>query len=62
MTATFYVAPKVAKYLTEEHGVNQELTCISCSLAVLGVMQILMAPVHIHALDYYAHPMASTVE
>jgi len=62
MTATFYVAPKVAKYLTEEHGVNQELARISCALAVPGVTQIITAPVHIHALDYYAHPVASTAE
>jgi len=60
MAATFYVAPQLAKYLVDEHGVNQEVARISSALAVPGITQIITAPIHIHALDFYARPNVSS--
>lgn len=60
MAATFYAAPVVARYLTEEHGVHAEVARIGAALAVPGVTQIFTAPFHIHALDCYARPVVAT--
>jgi hypothetical protein len=63
MTATFYAAPIAAKYLVDEHGMDVELARISSALVVPGITQIITAPIHIHALDYYTRPVVdSTAE
>jgi hypothetical protein len=59
MAATFYAAPKVAKWLIQEHDVNREVANLSMALAIPVVTQFLTAPFHIHAMDYYARPTAS---
>lgn len=62
MAATFYAAPLAADYLAKEHGVNEEVAQISTALAVPAVTQLFTAPIHIHALDYYARPVATMAE
>lgn len=62
MAATFYAAPIAADYLHKECGMNLEVARISSALVVPGIAQILTAPIHIHALDYYARPVATTSE
>ena len=60
MYATFYAAPKAADYLMEEYGVEKYTSEFFMALAIPVFMQIVMAPLHIHAMDYYNHPGAFT--
>jgi len=62
MYATFYAAPKAADYLTEHHGVEKYSAEFSMALAIPVTTQVLTAPLHIHAMDYYNKPGASTAE
>jgi hypothetical protein len=62
MFATFYVAPKAADYLTLEHDVNKEVAEISTSLTIPVLSQFLTAPLHIHAIDYFARPDSTTTD
>jgi hypothetical protein len=62
MYATFYVAPSAAEYLQNEHGVGRNTAELSTALGVPVIAQFLTAPLHIHAMDYYAQPHASTAE
>jgi hypothetical protein len=56
MYATFYAAPSAAEYLQEEYGVEQYTAELSMALAIPVSTQIVTAPLHIHAMDYYAKP------
>lgn len=60
MYATFYAAPKAADFLQEHHGVEQYTAEFSMALAIPVATQIATAPFHIHAMDYYNNPNAST--
>ena len=62
MAATFYVAPKVSKHLVEDYGWNKNKADVTAALSIPALSQFLTAPVHIHALDYYARPNASVAE
>ncbi|KAG7356928.1 hypothetical protein IV203_001616 [Nitzschia inconspicua] len=62
MYATFYAAPKAAVFLQEHYGVAQYPAEFSMALAIPVFTQILTAPLHIHAMDYYANPDASTAD
>jgi hypothetical protein len=62
MFATFYAAPKAANYLMREHDVDKELAEISTSLSIPVVSQFITAPIHIHAIDYFSRPEATTAE
>lgn len=59
MFATFYVAPEAADYLVEKHGVEHNIAELGCALSFPAAMQVLTAPFHIHAMDYYANPSSS---
>jgi hypothetical protein len=59
MAATFYAAPKAAKWLIKEHDVNREVAELSMALAIPVATQVLTAPLHIHAMDYYNRPVAT---
>lgn len=58
MAATFYAAPKAAKFLIKEHDMNVEVANLSMALAIPVATQILTAPLHIHAMDVYNRPDA----
>jgi hypothetical protein len=60
MYATFYAAPKAADYLIEEYGVEKYSAEFSMALAIPVFTQIVTAPLHIHAMDYYNNPGVST--
>ena len=62
MYATFYAAPKAADYLQREHGVERNTAELSMALAIPVATQIVTAPLHIHALDYYAKPDATSAQ
>eukprot|EP00527_Entomoneis_sp_CCMP2396_P007016 CAMPEP_0198137276 /NCGR_PEP_ID=MMETSP1443-20131203/793_1 /TAXON_ID=186043 /ORGANISM="Entomoneis sp., Strain CCMP2396" /LENGTH=327 /DNA_ID=CAMNT_0043798649 /DNA_START=61 /DNA_END=1044 /DNA_ORIENTATION=+ len=62
MYATFYVAPKVAEFLIKEHGVERNTAELSMALAIPMFTQILTAPCHIHAMDYYNNQTATTAQ
>ena len=62
MYATFYAAPSAAEYLQREHGVERNTAELSMALAIPVVTQILTAPLHIHAMDYYAKPDSTTAQ
>jgi hypothetical protein len=62
MAATFYFAPKACQYLVLEHDVNHHLAEVTTSLGIPVLSQFITAPVHIHAIDYYNRPVASTAE
>jgi hypothetical protein len=57
MYATFYAAPKAADYLQEEYGVEQYTSELSMALAIPVFTQIITAPLHIHAMDYFNRPV-----
>jgi len=59
MAATFYAAPKAAKWLIKEHDVNREVAELSMALAIPVATQVLTAPLHIHAMDCYNRPVAT---
>ena len=59
MYATFYMAPKAAEYLVKNHGIEQNTSELGCALAIPMVAQIITAPIHIHAMDYYNNPTAT---
>lgn len=62
MFATFYAAPMASKYLYMEHDVNKEVADIGTSLTIPVLSQFLTAPLHIHAIDFYARPDSTTAE
>ena len=62
MAATFYAAPKAAHWLIKEHDVNREVAELSMALCIPVITQVLTAPLHIHAMDYYARSNVSTAE
>ena len=62
MYSTFYVAPRVADYLHKEHGVERNVAALSTALAIPMVTQVLTAPIHIHAMDYYTNRNATMAE
>jgi hypothetical protein len=62
MAATFYFAPKACEHLVLEHDYNRHMAEIGTSLTIPVVSQFITAPVHIHAIDYYNRPVASTAE
>jgi hypothetical protein len=62
MTATFYGAPLAAKYLIKEQDVNKEVAELSMALLIPVISQYITAPLHIHAMDVYARPIATAAE
>jgi hypothetical protein len=62
MTATFYGAPKAAEYLIKEQDVNKEVAELSMALLIPVISQYVTAPLHIHAMDIYARPVATAAE
>lgn len=62
MYATFYAAPSAAQWLQKEHGVERNMAELSMALAIPVVTQVITAPLHIHAMDYYAKPDATTAQ
>jgi hypothetical protein len=60
MYSTFYVAPKASDYLIAEYGMEKYSTEFGCALAIPVFTQIVTAPLHIHAMDYYNNPGTST--
>jgi hypothetical protein len=62
MAATFYAAPKAANWLIQEHDINRDTANLSMALIIPVLAQFLTAPIHIHAMDYYARPNASISE
>lgn len=62
MGATFYAAPVAAEFLKREHEVNKEVADLSMALIVPIISQYLTAPLHIHAMDFYNRPVATSAE
>jgi hypothetical protein len=62
MYATFYAAPRAAEHLQEHYGVEQYTSELSMALAIPVFTQIVTAPFHIHAMDYYAKPEGTFAE
>ncbi|GAX19110.1 hypothetical protein FisN_3Lh049 [Fistulifera solaris] len=62
MYATFYAAPSVAKYLEHERGWERNTAELTMALAIPVSAQILTAPLHIHAMDYFNFPEATTAD
>lgn len=62
MYATFYAAPAAAEYLQDEYGVERYTAELSMALAIPVCTQIVTAPLHIHAMDFYAKPDATTAQ
>lgn len=62
MYATFYTAPQVARYLQREHGLERNTAELSCALGIPALTQILTAPLHIHAMDFYARTTSTFAE
>jgi hypothetical protein len=62
MYATFYAAPRAAEYLQDKAGVERNVSELSCAIAVPVFTQIVTAPLHIHAMDFYNKPDGSTAE
>eukprot|EP00544_Gedaniella_sp_CCMP2646_P005479 CAMPEP_0202480290 /NCGR_PEP_ID=MMETSP1361-20130828/341_1 /ASSEMBLY_ACC=CAM_ASM_000849 /TAXON_ID=210615 /ORGANISM="Staurosira complex sp., Strain CCMP2646" /LENGTH=330 /DNA_ID=CAMNT_0049107711 /DNA_START=92 /DNA_END=1084 /DNA_ORIENTATION=- len=62
MAATFWAAPKVCEWLTEEQGWDHHKAEVTSSFAIPVFAQFVTAPIHIHALDYYSNPTATTAE
>ena len=62
MWSTFYVAPKACDYLVEKRGWDKHQAEITTSLSIPVIAQFLTAPIHIHALDYFNRPVATTGE
>jgi hypothetical protein len=60
MYATFYMAPVAAEHLEKNHGWDTNVAELSTALAIPAAMQIITAPLHIHAMDYYAKPSVSS--
>lgn len=62
MYATFYAAPKAAEYLQDKYGVERNVSELSMAIAVPVVTQVITAPLHIHAMDYFNKPDGTTAE
>jgi hypothetical protein len=62
MVATFYAAPKAAHWLTKEHDVNREVAELSMALCIPVITQVLTAPLHIHAMDFYTRSHVMTTD
>lgn len=62
MGATFWAAPKVCEHLVNERGWDQHTAEVTSALTVPVFAQFLTAPLHIHALDYFNRPTATTGE
>jgi hypothetical protein len=56
MWATFYLAPAAALYLQRKYNVDKNTAEVGCSLALPVGMQVLTAPLHVHAFDIYQRP------
>lgn len=56
MAATFYAAPIAADYLQTEYDVGKTTAELSMALGIPMISQFLTAPLHVHAMDYYARP------
>mmetsp|Transcript_30655 Transcript_30655/g.91738 ORF Transcript_30655/g.91738 Transcript_30655/m.91738 type:complete len:354 (-) Transcript_30655:288-1349(-) len=55
MYATFYMAPRAADYMVKEHGWDRNAAELSMALTIPAAMQAVTAPLHIHAMDFYAN-------
>lgn len=53
-------SPLAAEYLEKNHGVETNIAELSCALAIPAAIQVVTAPFHIHAMDFYSRP--STAE
>lgn len=62
MYATFYAAPRAALYLQNTANVERNVSELSMAIAVPVVTQVVTAPLHIHAMDFYSHPNGTTAE
>jgi hypothetical protein len=62
MYATFYLAPQIAKRIRREYGIERNTAELSCALGIPALMQIVTAPFHIHAMDYYNLRSATLME
>lgn len=62
MYSTFYMAPRAAAYLTKEHGVERNVAALSMALTIPMITQVITAPLHIYAMDYYNNRTATTSE
>jgi hypothetical protein len=62
MAATFYAAPRAAEYLIKEHEVNKEVAELSMALLIPVISQYVTSPLHIHAMDFYNRPVATSSE
>jgi hypothetical protein len=60
MAATFWAAPKVCEYVVEEYHWDEDKAEILCAFGIPVISQFLTAPLHIHAIDYFHRPDAST--
>ena len=60
MYATFYAAPKASEFLVAEYGLEKYSTEFAMALAIPVATQIVTAPLHIHAMDFYNNPGVST--
>ena len=60
MYATFYAAPKASDHLVAEYGLEKYSTEFAMALAIPVATQIVTAPLHIHAMDFYNNPGVST--
>lgn len=56
MYATFYLAPRAAKYLQTERGWEKNTAELSMALGIPALSQFATAPMHIHAMDYFNRP------
>ncbi|KAL7578684.1 hypothetical protein ACA910_009822 [Epithemia clementina (nom. ined.)] len=62
MYSTFYLAPRAADYLHKQHGVERNVAALSMALAIPMTTQVITAPLHIYAMDYYNNRTATTAE
>mmetsp|Transcript_10138 Transcript_10138/g.23459 ORF Transcript_10138/g.23459 Transcript_10138/m.23459 type:complete len:321 (-) Transcript_10138:181-1143(-) len=56
MLATFYGAPLASNYLKSERDWHPEVAELSMALTIPAITQVLTAPIHIHAMDYFNRP------
>jgi len=54
--------PRAAEYLQDEYDVGRNSAELTAALGIPVVAQFLTAPLHIHAMDYYAKPVATSAE
>mmetsp|Transcript_10139 Transcript_10139/g.23463 ORF Transcript_10139/g.23463 Transcript_10139/m.23463 type:complete len:320 (-) Transcript_10139:205-1164(-) len=56
MGATFYGAPLASNYLKKERDWHPEVAEFLMALTIPAITQVLTAPIHIHAMDYFNRP------